>query len=404
VLQQTAAAITVRRNIPALGAAAAADLSRSAWRPNRQRVFALSSQVRQQKKTLPGRPVVDQHTAFLQAIAETPEDDTPRLVFADWLDEQGHPDRARFIHEQCEQTRRGQQPTSEGAGAAAWSAVLPPLNAGNKDLQCSWIYRRGIPEGVSYGPLDVSARNYTQGPGGPPVQASFTGPVAQFLLDAAGVFSVPTIREVAADCKEIVDYDYDKHYRPLEERGDIAQEDLQSLANLPELAQLDRLALQHAALTPTGLQVLLASPHLTRLKSLNLNGSAVSEDVLQVLVDSPIAQHLETLQLHGGIFGYLKEPRVCIPGRGVAVLPVASSLARLETLDLGGNQLGDAEADALINAAHLPRLCHLDVTGHTISEDRLQRLRERFHDVTGVPQRWQPWPPWAAQQQLGQGQ
>ncbi len=39
--------------------------------------------------------------AFLQAILETPDDDTPRLIYADWLDEHGDPARAEFIRVQC---------------------------------------------------------------------------------------------------------------------------------------------------------------------------------------------------------------------------------------------------------------------------------------------------------------
>lgn len=39
--------------------------------------------------------------AFLQTIYETPDDDFPRLVFADWLEEQGDK-RAEFIRVQCE--------------------------------------------------------------------------------------------------------------------------------------------------------------------------------------------------------------------------------------------------------------------------------------------------------------
>src|SRR5262245_45425448 len=34
---------------------------------------------------------------FLRAICEQPEDDTVRLVYADWLDENGDPERAEFI-------------------------------------------------------------------------------------------------------------------------------------------------------------------------------------------------------------------------------------------------------------------------------------------------------------------
>ncbi len=40
--------------------------------------------------------------AFRRAVCAAPDDDTPRLVFADWLDEHGEPKRAEFIRLQCE--------------------------------------------------------------------------------------------------------------------------------------------------------------------------------------------------------------------------------------------------------------------------------------------------------------
>jgi uncharacterized protein (TIGR02996 family) len=42
------------------------------------------------------------HLGFLQAIIESPDDDAPRLIYADWLDEHGEPIRARFIRLQCQ--------------------------------------------------------------------------------------------------------------------------------------------------------------------------------------------------------------------------------------------------------------------------------------------------------------
>lgn len=39
--------------------------------------------------------------AFLQAIREAPADDAPRLIYADWLEENGQADRADFIRVQC---------------------------------------------------------------------------------------------------------------------------------------------------------------------------------------------------------------------------------------------------------------------------------------------------------------
>jgi uncharacterized protein (TIGR02996 family) len=48
--------------------------------------------------------MADQREAFLKTIIENPQDDTPRLVFADWLEEHGEhgePERAEFIRLQC---------------------------------------------------------------------------------------------------------------------------------------------------------------------------------------------------------------------------------------------------------------------------------------------------------------
>src|SRR5437868_6707171 len=38
--------------------------------------------------------------AFVQAIIADPDDDAPRLIYADWLDEQGESERAEFIRVQ----------------------------------------------------------------------------------------------------------------------------------------------------------------------------------------------------------------------------------------------------------------------------------------------------------------
>lgn len=43
--------------------------------------------------------------AFLAAICEASEDDTPRLVYADWLEEQGRDERAEFIRVQIQLAR-----------------------------------------------------------------------------------------------------------------------------------------------------------------------------------------------------------------------------------------------------------------------------------------------------------
>jgi uncharacterized protein (TIGR02996 family) len=51
---------------------------------------------------------MDERKAFLAAITASPDDDTPRLVFADWLQEHGEDERAEFIRVQCEIARLDQ--------------------------------------------------------------------------------------------------------------------------------------------------------------------------------------------------------------------------------------------------------------------------------------------------------
>ncbi len=53
--------------------------------------------------------------AFIASIIESPEDDVPRLIFADFLQEQEQPERAHFIRTQCELAKCGpphKQPTN----------------------------------------------------------------------------------------------------------------------------------------------------------------------------------------------------------------------------------------------------------------------------------------------------
>jgi uncharacterized protein (TIGR02996 family) len=51
----------------------------------------------------PGRD--PQEAAFLQSVIENPDDDAPRLIFADWLEEQGLADKAAFVRLEVEFSR-----------------------------------------------------------------------------------------------------------------------------------------------------------------------------------------------------------------------------------------------------------------------------------------------------------
>ncbi len=81
--------------------------------------------------------------ALLRSILAAPDDDAPRLVYADWLDENGEPERAEFIRVQCELARLGPPRRSFEANDGSWAfsrgrasaAILhrsdePPIQAG----------------------------------------------------------------------------------------------------------------------------------------------------------------------------------------------------------------------------------------------------------------------------------
>jgi uncharacterized protein (TIGR02996 family) len=88
--------------------------------------------------------------SLLAAIAAEPDDDLPRLAYADWLDEHGLPHRAELIRLQCQAEREGGPSDDEDDRAhsliarcrAGWTAHLPQTDG------VKWHFRRGFPEAI----------------------------------------------------------------------------------------------------------------------------------------------------------------------------------------------------------------------------------------------------------------
>src|SRR5689334_5694977 len=100
--------------------------------------------------------------ALMADIIENPDDDTPRLVLADWLDENDDLDRAEFIRLQLLLAKRGDDRTLATEQTRAreleklhkdlWLMELPtPFRKG------AW-FRRGFVEGIN-----VSAIQFIRG-------------------------------------------------------------------------------------------------------------------------------------------------------------------------------------------------------------------------------------------------
>lgn len=72
---------------------------------------------------------------FLASIRAAPDDDLPRLVFADWLDENGDPDRAEFIRFQVESAKGTATAAQRAREGELWQANRQRWQVGGWDVQ-----------------------------------------------------------------------------------------------------------------------------------------------------------------------------------------------------------------------------------------------------------------------------
>src|SRR5262249_52273565 len=88
---------------------------------------------------------MDERYRLIRAIEAEPDDDLPRLVFADWLEEHGDEARARFIRLQCRWSRLREslrwKDYLESPEGKADQAEIVALEAANWDAWTS-----GLPE------------------------------------------------------------------------------------------------------------------------------------------------------------------------------------------------------------------------------------------------------------------
>jgi uncharacterized protein (TIGR02996 family) len=230
----------------------------------------------------PGDPT-DIRAALRAAIEDAPEDDLPRLAYADWLEENGDPERAEFIRVQIELARGGlSEERRVGlrsrerelllAHRPRWDAELPAGLAAGCDYERGFARYRG-----PTGPLAEAA---------PPEEPAlaFAGEIDWFDIRALFPHLTPLRRSRAPglripgpwlaqflsahDLSRLRGLDVGDHEG--HESGALGDEDCASLANAPGLAGLTALVLHGNDLTVAGLEALAASPYLTSLKTLHV--------------------------------------------------------------------------------------------------------------------------------------
>jgi len=214
---------------------------------------------------------MNQDDAFRQAIIEKPDDDTPRLVYADWLDEHGESARAEFIRVQCQLAR------------------LPPDAPGRTDLERRELRLLDANEAKWLGPIrrewfnrlfnDFWRRGFVE---------RVVLPLGDFLANAPAIFASGPVRKVvlrlaASDGPARV---AELARCPLLERvwdlslgyGRVGDEGARALAASPHVRNLRVLHLGDCGLGAAGAAALAGSPHLARLLRLSLSGHAIDRE------------------------------------------------------------------------------------------------------------------------------
>jgi uncharacterized protein (TIGR02996 family) len=202
---------------------------------------------------------VNEEEAFLQTIAENADDDLPRLIFADWLEERGDP-RGEFIRVQCALARmppddpdRPQVEERERGLLGQYEHVWTDWLARLVD---HWEFRRGFVERVVMLPRSFVAHG-------------------KELLRAAPVRHIHFFRRNQMHITEIM-----------------------VLARSPFLTRLETIRLNtDRGIRDEDVRELAASPNLIRLSCLDLSDNWISNLGAAYLADSLFLSELHVLKL-----------------------------------------------------------------------------------------------------------
>lgn len=339
--------------------------------------------------------------ALLAAIRAHPEEDTPRLMLADWLDERGDDAsraRAEFIRLQCEQARLADDGSDSHAvyefvrdrdkitrPSADWTKIddgihrrialavraddlLKRLGEGwlpvlPKRYKVEWGgFHRGFPHRVALGSLrrlkEAAPYLRKSAPAVTLVEAEFTPKFVDQLADA-GLLGWLAGLEVRNDCAA----------------------GLREFGHRPEAAGVRTLAVRFGDANDVASTV-ADSPHWTGLRTLDLSETATGPEAAETLFRAKSLRTLKRLSIHGnggwtadtmrafssGAFSELTSLRLMHCGLdddAADVFAACPHLANLRTLDLGHNNIGGRGVTALLTSPHLANVAFLGLDHNT---------------------------------------
>jgi uncharacterized protein (TIGR02996 family) len=328
---------------------------------------------------------------FLAAINADLDDDTPRLVFADWLQENGDEPRAEFIRLQCA-AARGE------AGAAAADALLAEhrprwllgMPKGLRDRPSWCVFRRGFitamiilgrhwastgiqkdwdADGKAIRRITALEELHIEQPWNTLVESRTLTGIRVLTLPSAGSGLIeslakspvlPSLTDLAIVAKSS-DGLSQRSFRALFANPKLARLRrlrVQSirLGNLvaeglaaPHFAGLEELRLPHDSLDEIGMESLVQSPALASLRVLDFLNNQIGDAGLAQLLRSPDLRNVEELVLH-----------TCqLTAESVRALAKWEGLRTVRRLDLRGNLMKRSDVKAIRDSKHARNLAEL---------------------------------------------
>jgi uncharacterized protein (TIGR02996 family) len=362
--------------------------------------------------------MTSQHDDLYHAICAYPDEDTPRLAFADLLDEEGDPLRAEFIRTQVELAKvpeydplwvKCRQFDPNAILGHGMAHTLRPLPADGVfwGSPASLGFRRGFPWFVRVERFPVFATHAPAVFELAPVRAAHVSSRAGIsrLADCAHLARLTRLEcsDTRLDGEAATRLGNSEHGTNLTElsfeQDGIEPDGLRALIEsplFPRLAALElksnvilqaellidalgaadepgtlrSLAIPRCGVTRHDAANLFELPVLRELDHLDLSGNVLNAGGMQALADSRVTGWLRVLNLSG------TRPGVA----GVRALTAEKSrLARLRSLDVSDNGLGPVAVELLAEAAGLRKLRVLNLSGNPVGDAGAAALANSRH-------------------------
>jgi len=213
-------------------------------------------------------------TALLTAILANPDEDTPRLVFADWLDENGSGSsaaRAEFIRVQVEVTRRPERHPYSLPHRAKLTRFVELFEAHAKE----WLAVVGVPT-----PRAIFRRGFVE-------EIRATADELVNIGEKALSREMLSVVEVVPALK----------YGPLADTSPAGDAVLRRLAEWPVRGRLRSLRLSALTLTAPAVAAFAGSPAAAGLRSLDLSGCAFPAESVREAIKKASLPDLTDLSL-----------------------------------------------------------------------------------------------------------